>query len=143
MKNKTTAGLFAFFLGGIGIHKFYLNQTTAGVLYLLFSWTCIPAILAFIDAIILLTVSDDEFNAKYNDVQISTKTSVPETNRSQSNAAPKQPTINQTELFSSQPNTESKNAVDSLIHFKKLLDDGVISQDEFDAIKHKVFGVNL
>lgn len=36
-KNKTTAGLLALFLGGLGVHKFYLGQTLAGVLYLLFS----------------------------------------------------------------------------------------------------------
>lgn len=28
MKNKTTAGLLALFLGGIGVHKFYLGKSS-------------------------------------------------------------------------------------------------------------------
>ena len=66
MKNKLVAALLAFFLGGIGIHKFYLGKGGSGILYLLFCWTGIPALLAFIDFIVLLVCSDDEFNYKYN-----------------------------------------------------------------------------
>lgn len=66
MKNKTTAGLLALFLGGIGIHKFYLGRGGQGILYLIFFWTFIPAFIAFIEAIILFTMSDADFNLKYN-----------------------------------------------------------------------------
>lgn len=66
MKNKTTAAILAFFLGGLGIHRFYLGQGGLGILYLLFCWTFIPAIAAFIDFIIFLTMDEDRFNAKYN-----------------------------------------------------------------------------
>ena len=66
MKSKTTAALLAFFLGGFGIHKFYLGKTGAGVAYLIFSWTGIPSIIAFVEFILLLVMSDTEFNAKYN-----------------------------------------------------------------------------
>ncbi|MFH2103571.1 MAG: TM2 domain-containing protein [Chloroflexota bacterium] len=52
-KNPTTAVLFALFLGGLGIHKFYLGQTGMGVLYLIFCWTYIPAIIAFIEAFVI------------------------------------------------------------------------------------------
>lgn len=34
-KNKTTAGLLAIFLGGLGIHKFYLGFTGPGLVFLL------------------------------------------------------------------------------------------------------------
>lgn len=64
-KSKLAAALFAFFLGGFGIHKFYLKQVGMGVLYLLFCWTFIPAVLGIIDGIFLLIMSDDDFNAKY------------------------------------------------------------------------------
>lgn len=50
--NKVTYMLLAFFLGGLGIHKFYAKKTFLGVIYLIFCWTCIPALIAFIEFII-------------------------------------------------------------------------------------------
>lgn len=64
-KSKLVAALLAFFLGAFGAHKFYLGQVGLGLLYLLFSWTFIPAVVAFIEFIILLTMSDEAFAAKY------------------------------------------------------------------------------
>ncbi len=67
MKNKTTAGLLAIFLGGIGMHKFYLNKGGQGLLYLLFCWLYfIPAIIGFFEGIRYLTMSEESFNAEYN-----------------------------------------------------------------------------
>ena len=63
--DRMTAALLALFLGGIGGHKFYLGQTGMGILYLLFFWTLIPALIAFIEGIIFLTMSDADFAAKY------------------------------------------------------------------------------
>jgi len=64
-KNKVTAGLFALLLGGLGIHKFYLGQVGSGIVYLLFCWTLIPGIIAFIEGIILLTMTEADFARKY------------------------------------------------------------------------------
>jgi len=64
-KSKTTAGILAMFLGGIGIHKFYLGKDWQGLLYLLFCWTYIPAIIGFIEGIVYLTMSDNEFEVRY------------------------------------------------------------------------------
>ena len=66
MKSRTTAAVLAFFLGGMGIHRFYLGRTLSGVLYLLFSWTFVPAIIAFVEFVILITMSNHTFNNKYN-----------------------------------------------------------------------------
>lgn len=66
MKSKSTAGILALFLGGLGVHKFYLNRAGQGLLYLVFCWTFIPAFIAFIEAIIYFTMSDADFNTKYN-----------------------------------------------------------------------------
>ena len=66
MRTRTTASLLAFFLGGIGIHKFYLGKTIQGIFYLLFCWTWIPSLIAFIEFIIYITMSDKEFNKRYN-----------------------------------------------------------------------------
>lgn len=66
-KSKTTAAVLALFLGGLGVHKFYLGQTLAGFMYLLFCWTFIPALIAFIEFIMLITMSEDKFNNKYSE----------------------------------------------------------------------------
>ncbi len=63
-KSRVTAAILALFLGGIGVHKFYLGHTGMGILYLFFSWTCIPAMIAVVEGIIMLTQSDDEFAMK-------------------------------------------------------------------------------
>ena len=68
MKDKTTAGVLALFLGGIGGHKFYLGQAGAGLIYLLFCWTCVPLFVAFFEAIGLLTMSQAVFDARFNGV---------------------------------------------------------------------------
>lgn len=65
-KNKVTAGLLAIFLGGIGVHHFYLRNIGLGILYLLFFWTYIPALVGFIEGIFLLVRSDESFNRRYN-----------------------------------------------------------------------------
>jgi TM2 domain-containing membrane protein YozV/ribosomal protein L40E len=41
--------LLALFLGGLGIHHFYLRRTGLGILYLCFFWTWIPALLGFVE----------------------------------------------------------------------------------------------
>ncbi|MHA1792887.1 MAG: NINE protein [Promethearchaeota archaeon] len=63
--NKIVAGLLAIFLGGLGIHKFYLGKIGEGILYIIFCWTIIPSIIGFIEGIIYLVMSDDEFYQKY------------------------------------------------------------------------------
>ena len=67
-KSRIAAALFAFFLGGFGVHKFYLGKVGMGLLYLIFFWTLIPAVVAFIEFILLLVMSDDEFNRKFGTV---------------------------------------------------------------------------
>ncbi len=73
-KNKIVAALLAFFLGWIGIHKFYLGKTTAGVLMLLggtIGWITfgiiplIVGVIAFIEFIIYLVKPDAEFHRDY------------------------------------------------------------------------------
>ena len=64
-RSKLTAALLAIFLGGIGLHKFYLGQIGMGILYLLFCWTFIPAVIGLIEGIVLLSISDETFARRY------------------------------------------------------------------------------
>jgi len=66
MKDKTVTALLAFFLGGIGVHRFYLGETWLGFFYLIFCWTFIPLFFAFIDFICFLVMSQETFDSKYN-----------------------------------------------------------------------------
>ena len=66
MKSKTTAALLAIFLGGFGVHKFYLNQIGTGVAYLIFCWTLVPILIGFFQGINLLSMSQEQFDRQYN-----------------------------------------------------------------------------
>ncbi len=63
--NKVAYVLLAFFLGGIGAHKFYSGKIGTGIVYLIFSWTFIPSIIAFVEFIIALTKTSDEYGNIY------------------------------------------------------------------------------
>lgn len=56
-KDKLTAILLSFFLGGFGIHNFYLGETKKGVLRLLTCWFGLGGLLALIDFIKMLVGS--------------------------------------------------------------------------------------
>ena len=57
-------------LGGLGLHKFYLNSPGLGVIYLLFCWTFIPAIIGFFEGLIYLFMSDQAFQQQYGGVKV-------------------------------------------------------------------------
>ena len=65
-KNRSTAALLALVFGGIGVHRFYLNKPISGFFYLILFWTFIPAIIALIEFVVLLCMSDEEFDRRYN-----------------------------------------------------------------------------
>ena len=63
---KMVAGILAIALGSLGVHKFYLGYTKAGVLQILANCACgAGGIIAFIEGIIYLTKSDADFIATY------------------------------------------------------------------------------
>lgn len=65
-KSKVAAGLLGIFLGSFGIHKFYLGKIGWGIVYLLFCWTYIPAIVGFIEGIVYLASNEERFHMKYS-----------------------------------------------------------------------------
>lgn len=64
--SKMTAAILALFLGGIGAHKFYLGRAGLGFIYLIFCWTFIPAFVALIEFLMLLSMSEEKFDLKFN-----------------------------------------------------------------------------
>lgn len=111
MKNKTVAILLAFFLGGFGIHHFYLGKNFAGILFLIFSWTLIPSILAFFDFLGLLLMSEKSFNEQYN-----------------------------LAYSQSQPRfllESTRDKVATLTELKKLYDNGIITAEEYEQKRRK------
>jgi len=64
VKSKVAAGVLAILFGGIGVHKFYLGKIGMGILYLLFCWTGIPAVIGLIEGIIYLCADDENFQLK-------------------------------------------------------------------------------
>ena len=49
-KDEVVGVLLAIFLGGLGIHHFYLRRDGLGILYLVFCWTGLPSLIALIEA---------------------------------------------------------------------------------------------
>lgn len=117
MRNRTAAILICFFGGGFGIHKFYLGQNVQGIIYLLFCWTALPALIAFFEFLGLCFMSDREFDARFNYTQPHTL------DRSSSPIAPSRTT---------------KDATATLYDLKKLYDDGIITAEEYEVKRRKM-----
>lgn len=74
-KNKIAAGLLGIFLGSLGIHKFYLGYTQAGLIMLLVTLVAgiltlgvaalVMSIIGLIEGIMYLTKSDWDFYQTY------------------------------------------------------------------------------
>ncbi|MDA3971034.1 MAG: NINE protein [Desulfobulbaceae bacterium] len=64
--SKTALLLLAFFLGGIGAHKFYTGKNWQGFFYILFCWTGIPSLIALIECIIYALTSSEKLQEKYD-----------------------------------------------------------------------------
>ena len=63
-KNKMVAALLAWLTGVFGGHHFYLGSTMCGVICLLTCGGC--GIISLVELVMLLIMSDDDFNKKYN-----------------------------------------------------------------------------
>ncbi len=67
-KQKIVAGLLGILLGGLGVHHFYLGSTMAGVIELIATFvTCgVASLVGLIEGILILVMSDADFEARYN-----------------------------------------------------------------------------
>jgi TM2 domain-containing membrane protein YozV len=65
IKNQKLTIWFSLLFGGLGVHKFYLGQHLKGSLYLIFSWTLVPMIVGWIDAVRTMKMSPFNFQQRY------------------------------------------------------------------------------
>ncbi len=72
-RKRFAAAFMAMIFGVFGVHKFYLNNQGAGIFYIMLFMMSInlfgfpiSALLGFIDAMKLFTMSEEEFDHKYN-----------------------------------------------------------------------------
>ncbi len=65
-KDKNIAGLLGIFLGGLGVHWFYLRKPLWGGLHAMFFWTMIPWLIGMVQGIVWLSMDTAEFDGKYN-----------------------------------------------------------------------------
>lgn len=112
-KDKTLTGILAFFGGGFGVHRFYLGQIGKGIAYLLFSWTFIPSIIAFFDAIGYFMMPEEKFDRIYNSDHY-------------------QPSL--------QKGTAPLNVADEIHKLDLLFKKGVITFEEFERRKAQLLG---
>ena len=79
-KSKTTAGILAILIGGIGVHKFYLGRTNPGIIMAVVFGVCFCSsfvfilpffgcmalgIIGLVEGIIMLSKSDAQFQQEY------------------------------------------------------------------------------
>jgi TM2 domain-containing membrane protein YozV len=64
-KSRGVAIILALFLGGLGLHKFYLGRIGWGFVYLLFCWSFVPALVALIEGIRYALMGSAGFASKY------------------------------------------------------------------------------
>lgn len=72
-RNRIVAAVLAFFLGVFGVHKFYLGKSRAGMIMLLcgtIGWLLLlpgifASLTAFVEFIIYLVTSDEDFDRRY------------------------------------------------------------------------------
>lgn len=107
MKNKTTALILSILVGGLGVDRFYLGYAGMGVLKLL-TGGCF-GVLYIIDIINIAT--------------------------GKLGPADGSPYDDSTAPTPSAPSAQGSNAADELKKFKELLDQGVITEEEFQVKK--------
>ena len=121
MRNRLVALIMTLFAGGFGLHKFYLGENFAGLMYLLFSLTFIPTVLAFFDFLGLAFMSDRAFNRKFNGVTENPRV------------------FEEPRVFIANPHKESaRDIAATLRELKTLYEDGVITAEEYEIKRRKL-----
>ncbi|WP_223847425.1 NINE protein [Hymenobacter montanus] len=148
MRNKTTAALMAFFLGGLGGQYFYLGRVGAGIACVLFCWTFIPCFIAFYHFIKFLLISDAAFDRQYNREHLASMASQ---QLAAQQATPRQPALTpglvqgtepvvhtMTRSAASHTAPASLNLTDELERLFNLKEKGALTEEEYLVRKAKL-----
>lgn len=65
-KNYYNAILIAFIGGFFGLQEFYVGNIVRGIFAIIFCWTGIPTLIAFVQSLKWLFKGEEYFNNKYN-----------------------------------------------------------------------------
>ncbi len=132
MKEKKTATALSFVLGGLGVHKFYLEQHGWGCLYLAFCWTLVPVVAGVVEGVRFLRMSPDDFYQRYNAPQLPTR--LPEHGMP---AVPfLQPNVNV--VVNTGQEASADDVPGRIARLHDLLEKGALTQAEFDREKAKI-----
>jgi TM2 domain-containing membrane protein YozV len=63
--SRVTCGIVAILIGGLGIHKFMMGNSTAGIIQIVLCCLGVGGIIGLIEGIIYLTKTDEEFYQTY------------------------------------------------------------------------------
>ncbi len=72
-KTKAAVTLWGIFLGGFGAHKFYMGSWGWGIVYLVTCWLYVPFIVALVEWVRYVLMTDDEFYGKLAEFDSSNK----------------------------------------------------------------------
>ena len=63
--NRTTCGIVAILIGGFGVHRFMMGDTTGGIIRIALRCCGVGGIIGLIEGIMYLTKTDEEFYQLY------------------------------------------------------------------------------
>jgi TM2 domain-containing membrane protein YozV len=148
MRNKYVAIGWALLFGYFGIQKFYLGKIGQGLIYVIFCWTFIPLILSFIEAIQLLLMSSENFDLKYNQssldkVLYKEKIALEREKLKIQNLRLQTERIEVERKLNNYKNTElSSGQADELAAWNSLLEQGLISKEEYEEKRKNLLGID-
>ena len=118
MKSRKAAAFLALFLGTFGVHRFYLGQTGLGLAYFFSTFLFkvpVSAIMGVIDAVTFFSMSDEQFDRKYNKGRQQSTRQTSRTSTRTTRRTTRQTTrrSNRDELLSHQKRQRSQDRVNS------------------------------